>query len=180
MTDQSRPPGGYAGTPGFSEREERARVAWSSYSDRPADDMTHDFRAGYHRGVIDEARRSEVPAPGARRELTPCGNIVCTGCRVCGCPDLGIAPAAPEPQGEPSDAQVDRLIEAGMVALIHDSEVPTGMRPHILGGEVLVIRERTDAEPIVRAVIHAVSPALRAAGVQGDAKLSGNSAGGVR
>lgn len=109
MTDQSRPPGGYAGTPGFSEREERARVAWSSYSDRPADDMTHDFRAGYHRGVIDEARRSEVPAPGARRELTPCGNIVCTGCRVCGCPALGIAPAAPEPQGEPSDAQVAEI-----------------------------------------------------------------------
>lgn len=31
---------------------------------------------------------------GARdeRPLTPCGNIVCTGCRVCGCPALGIAP----------------------------------------------------------------------------------------
>ncbi len=26
------------------------------------------------------------------RPLTPCGNIVCTGCRVCGCPALGIAP----------------------------------------------------------------------------------------
>lgn len=26
------------------------------------------------------------------RPLTPCGNIVCTGCRICGCPALGIAP----------------------------------------------------------------------------------------
>ena len=47
-------------------------------------------------------RRSEVPAPSAeRRDLTPCGNLICTGCRVCGCPPLGITP-----QGEPSDAEV--------------------------------------------------------------------------
>lgn len=46
-------------------------------------------------------RRSEVPEPSGERELTPCGNLVCTGCRLCGCPALGI-----EPQGEPSDAQV--------------------------------------------------------------------------
>jgi hypothetical protein len=50
-------------------------------------------------------RRSVVPEPSAR-PLTPCGNLVCTGCRVCGCPALGIAPAAPVPQGEPSDAQI--------------------------------------------------------------------------
>lgn len=55
---------------------------------------------------------------------------------------------------------IDRLIETALVALIHDPEVPTGMRPHLLGGEVLVIRERTDAEPIVRAVIHALMPTL--------------------
>lgn len=40
---------------------------------------------------------SEAQEPSAERELTPCGNLVCTGCRVCGCPALGI-----EPQGEPS------------------------------------------------------------------------------
>lgn len=71
MADQSRPPGGYAGTPGFSEREERARVAWGSYSDRPADEMTHDFRAGYHRGVIDEVRR-----PGQRAAIDIARNII--------------------------------------------------------------------------------------------------------
>lgn len=57
---------------------------------------------------------------------------------------------------------VGRLTEAALVALIHDPEVPTGMRPHLLGGEVVVIRERTDAEPIVRAVIHALMPTLTA------------------
>ncbi|ABR10457.1 hypothetical protein MPMin1_gp27 [Microbacterium phage Min1] len=56
-------------------------------------------------------------------------------------------------QGEPSDAQLDRAL----VALMHDPEVPTGVRPHLLGGEVLVIRERTDAEPIVRAVLRAAA-----------------------
>lgn len=30
--------------------------------------------------------------PRDKRPLTPCGNIVCTGCRICGCPALGIAP----------------------------------------------------------------------------------------
>lgn len=56
--------------------------------------------------------------------------------------------------------ELDRLIEAALVALIHDPEVPTGMRPLLLGGAELMIRERTDAESIVRAVIHAVLPAL--------------------
>lgn len=51
---------------------------------------------------IIERTRTEVPEPSAgRRDLTPCGNLVCTGCRVCGCPALGITP-----QGEPSDASV--------------------------------------------------------------------------
>lgn len=45
-------------------------------------------------------RRSVVPEPSGRT-LTPCGNLACTGCRVCGCPALGI-----DPQGEPSDAQM--------------------------------------------------------------------------
>lgn len=56
-------------------------------------------------------RRSEVPESSAGRELTPCGNLVCTGCRVCGCPALGI-----EPQGEPSEAQVDAVAAAIAVA----------------------------------------------------------------
>lgn len=37
----------------------------------------------------------------AVRQLTPCGAIVCTGCRVCGCPALGITP-------EPDDLQEPR------------------------------------------------------------------------
>jgi len=49
---------------------------------------------------------TEVPEPSAERTLTPCGNLVCTGCGVCGCPALGIAPASRKPQGEPSDARV--------------------------------------------------------------------------
>lgn len=63
-------------------------------------------------------------------------------------------------QGEPSDAQEEDLeerVDRALVALMHDPEVPTGVRPHLLGGEVLVIRERTDAEPIVRAVLRAAA-----------------------
>lgn len=34
------------------------------------------------------------------RPLTPCGNIACTGCRVCGCPALGIAPQEARDEGQ--------------------------------------------------------------------------------
>lgn len=54
-------------------------------------------------------------------------------------------------QTEPTDAQ----IEAALRALILSPEVPTGVRPGFVEGEVLVIRERTDAEPIVRAALKA-------------------------
>lgn len=47
----------------------------------------------------------------------------------------------------------EKLIEEALVALAHDPEVPTGVRPHLLGGVTLVIRERTDAEPIVRVAL---------------------------
>lgn len=50
-----------------------------------------------------KGRSRELPIrPARRQDLTPCGNIVCTGCRVCGCPSLGI-----EPQVEPSDRASD-------------------------------------------------------------------------
>lgn len=43
---------------GFGEREHRARGAWASYSNDATKPMSHDFRAGYHRGVIDQSRRA--------------------------------------------------------------------------------------------------------------------------
>lgn len=51
---------------------------------------------------------------GEHRDLTPRGNLVCTGCRVCGCPALGIAPqAAPtdDERGQQfvTDADLDRF-----------------------------------------------------------------------
>lgn len=57
---------------------------------------------------------SQAPEPSAERELTPCENLVCTGCRVCGCPALGI-----EPQGD-SDISVERMSAQGEPS----SEVP--------------------------------------------------------
>lgn len=54
-------------------------------------------------------------------------------------------------------SQEEAAVEAALVALMCDPHVPTGVRPHLLGGEVLVIRERTDAEPIVRAVLKALA-----------------------
>jgi hypothetical protein len=43
------------GLPGFAEREKRAAKAWQSFASNDRE-MSHEFRAGYHRGVIDEAR----------------------------------------------------------------------------------------------------------------------------
>lgn len=42
--------------PGFAEREKRAAWAWEFFT-RTDHEMTHDFRGGYHQGVIDEAGR---------------------------------------------------------------------------------------------------------------------------
>ncbi|MFJ6429679.1 hypothetical protein [Microbacterium maritypicum] len=58
--------------------------------------------------------------------------------------------------------ELDRLIDTALIALMHDPAVPTGMRPLLLGGEELMIRERTDAESIVRAVLNAVLTKLPA------------------
>lgn len=60
-----------------------------------------------------------------------------------------------EEDGEDWPCATVRLIDAALDALMLDHEVPTGVRPNLIGGEVLVIRERTDAEPIVRAVLRA-------------------------
>lgn len=49
------------------------------------------------------------------------------------------------------DSGREALIKKALAAVMRDPEVPTGVRPHLLGGDVLVIRERTDAEPIIRA-----------------------------
>lgn len=43
--------------PGFAERERRTRAAWEQFSSAPV--MSHEFRAGYHRAVIDAATRQE-------------------------------------------------------------------------------------------------------------------------
>lgn len=85
-----------AHTPTDDEREALGTViaiTWRDAYGTPTDQEFADaiLAAGF--------RRSEVPEPSAERELTPCGNLVCTGCRVCGCPALGI-----EPQGESADA----------------------------------------------------------------------------
>lgn len=66
---------------------------------------------------------------GERRDLTPCGNLVCTGCRVCGCPALGIAP-----QAAPTDDDREALLtEADALVASWDqkgswsSDSPVGM-----------------------------------------------------
>ena len=46
---------------GFAERERLARAAWEFFSERDADEMTHQFRGGYHQGFIDGQSHS-VPA----------------------------------------------------------------------------------------------------------------------
>lgn len=45
--------------PGFAEREKRAARAWEFFA-RDDREMSHDFRGGYHQGMIDGFRRSEV------------------------------------------------------------------------------------------------------------------------
>lgn len=50
--------------PGFAEREKRAARAWEFFS-RDDREMSHEFRAGYHQGVIDESRRTAVQEPSA-------------------------------------------------------------------------------------------------------------------
>lgn len=67
-----------------------------------------------------EAVEDQASEPNGERELTPCGNLVCTGCRVCGCPALGIAP---ERQGEPSDDEREvmrRIIAEGSYSRSRD------------------------------------------------------------
>lgn len=58
----------------------------------------------------------------------------------------------------PQPVQVEvteAMVERALIALMRSEDVPTGVRPHLVEGEVLVIRERCDAEPIVRAALAA-------------------------
>lgn len=68
------------------------------------DVMEHIGRPEADRILAAGFRRTEAPEPSTRT-LTPCGNLVCTGCRVCGCPALGIAP-----QGGPTDDEREALL----------------------------------------------------------------------
>lgn len=124
----------------------------------------HNEPARYHREALAdcaEARLARVAAEpdecSCRGEYVTALDIV-DGCK-CGrlkpfhemTDDEVNAAASPATRERVTDEMVDRALSA----LMFDPEVPTGVRPHLLGGEVLVIRERCDAEPIVRATLEA-------------------------
>lgn len=58
------PTNGDREVPRFAEREKRAKRAWEFFA-RDEREMSHEFRAGYHQGVIDEARRTAAQEPSA-------------------------------------------------------------------------------------------------------------------
>lgn len=85
-----------------------------------------------------------------RRELTPCGNIVCTGCLACGCPPLGI-----EPQADAYDAAAD-------AAQIAFHEFTFGPDP-----EFLTPRRLTDGRPSWKAALRAATAVLESGTAEG-------------
>ena len=56
-TEHTAPADDNRGVPGFAEREKRAARAWEFFA-RSDREMSHDFRGGYHQGLIDGLRRA--------------------------------------------------------------------------------------------------------------------------
>ena len=70
-------------------------------------------------------------------------------------PSILDAEFGPADRKSPAPEVTDEMVERALVALMLDPAVPTGVRPGFVATSVLVIRERCDAEPIVRAALEA-------------------------
>lgn len=110
----------------------------------PTDDERECRDCGRTDGGCDRVVQGDAKLPG-NSDHGPTVNI--SGLEVQNDAPTEIAPL--------TDDEREALVDAALLALMQSPDVPTGVRPHLLGGEVLVIRERCDAEPIARAVLDA-------------------------